>query len=315
MSDGTHPCLSGPEMYEAAWNMVRSRFFDQSRLNEWDQWKDRFDGKIDSISDAMDRIEEMLFSLNDPYTFMFEKEFEPDGNATQRAPLATSQMLDGNVGYLRIRTFEPEVISGAVKAELGKLRGADAYIIDLRGNLGGCTAYTDDTLSLFLDQGMTHVLLQREPVLGVVELTTEITDTSIEQRVTEGPRKGSYTSAPRLSNETGSKPIVLLIDNKTMSATELFVGALRDHHRAVTVGVRTGGKGIGQSKYNLAYGCVLQITDCRWLPPSREFLGDCGQTVSNGIVPDLVVEQGDSEHDVQLESALNVARETLGAES
>ena len=88
-------------------------------------------------------------------------------------------------------------------------------------------------------------------------------------------------------------PIVVLINENTASASEIVAGALRDHKRAVLVGVRSFGKGSVQNIFELPGGSALKLTTYRYYTPS-------GRSIqAEGITPDLVAEQPRKEGDLE----------------
>ncbi len=85
------------------------------------------------------------------------------------------------------------------------------------------------------------------------------------------------------------KPVVILVNFDTASASELFSAALQDNGRVHIVGVQTYGKGIGQTLIPVGNGHRLRVTNIMGHTPSGRWLGDAGISVRNGVVPDTVV--------------------------
>jgi len=169
--------------------------------------------------------------------------------------------LDGDVGYVSFTIFGGQAFGGVLFETRRLVRdGARALILDLRGNPGGLIAEAVSIANLFLPPELvvTHILERGEHH----ELPTEFESTT--------PAFG-----PEL-------PLVVLIDRSSASASELVTGALKDHRRALFVGERTFGKGIGQMMRPLLLtrgeGArsggfprfdVLWITALRFLPPGE----------------------------------------------
>ena len=87
----------------------------------------------------------------------------------------------------------------------------------------------------------------------------------------------------------GDVPLVILVDGKTASASEVFAGALQDHGRALIMGEKTFGKGSIQSVFKLRNGSMLKLTTAHYFTPS-------GRTIhNNGIEPDIEVTREDDE--------------------
>jgi carboxyl-terminal processing protease len=184
---------------------------------------------------------------------------------------------EGNVGYIRIPAFNEETNDGVVSAvkNLRKQIGPalQGYIIDLRDDGGGvldqAIAVSDD----FLDGGEIVSTRGRKPE-----------DT---QR---------YDAKP--GDVTDGKPLVVLINGGTASASEIVAGALQDHKRATVVGMTSFGKGSVQTIIPLNGGAdgALHLTTARYYTPSG------GSIQATGIVPDIAVAKGDETTDfVKLE--------------
>lgn len=179
---------------------------------------------------------------------------------------------EGDVGYLRIPAFNEETNDGVQKAvatlkkQIGpKLRG---YIVDLRDDGGGvldqAIAVSDD----FLNSGEIVSTRGRKPE-----------DT---QR---------YDAKP--GDIADGKPLVVLINGGTASASEIVAGALQDHKRAVVIGMTSFGKGSVQTIIPLNGGedGALHLTTARYYTPS-------GRSIqATGIVPDIGVAEGDEATD------------------
>jgi carboxyl-terminal processing protease len=103
-----------------------------------------------------------------------------------------------------------------------------------------------------------------------------------------------------------TRPVVLLVDGGTASASEIVAGALQDRGRAVLVGQKTYGKGSVQQVYDLSDGSSVHITAAKWLTPNRR------QIDGQGIPPDIEVPISDEDRnqgrDPQLERAEEVLR-------
>jgi carboxyl-terminal processing protease len=200
--------------------------------------------------------------------------------ALTRAAIAVEAVKyhrEGNVGYIRIPAFNEETNDGVISAvkNLRKQIGPAlvGYIIDLRddgcGVLDQAIAVSDD----FLDGGEIVSTRGRHPE-----------DT---QR---------YDAKP--GDIADGKPIVVLINGGTASASEIVAGALQDHRRATVVGMTSFGKGSVQTIIPLGGGAdgALHLTTARYYTPSG------GSIQATGIIPDMQVAKGDETTDfVKLE--------------
>ncbi len=171
---------------------------------------------------------------------------------------------DGDIGYVRITTFSEQTQNGLDKAlkkldadSNGKLVG---YVLDLRNNPGG-----------LLDQAIS------------------VSDTFLERGeiVSTRGRNASETQrwAARKGDLTNGKPIVVLVNGGSASASEIVAGALRDHKRATILGTRSFGKGSVQSIIPLAGQGAIRLTTARYYTPSGTSIQ------AKGIVPDVVIVQ------------------------
>ncbi|PCI34061.1 MAG: peptidase S41 [Alphaproteobacteria bacterium] len=172
--------------------------------------------------------------------------------------------LEGEVGYIRISSFTEKTESGLVEAldkiqeELGDdLQG---IVLDLRNNPGGLLNQSIAVSSLFLERG---------------EVVS--TRTRNDEHVQRFPaRKGDAING---------KPLIVLINGGSASASEIVAGALQDHRRAVVVGTQSFGKGSVQTVIPLGANGAMRLTTAYYFTPS-------GNSIQGeGITPDVLVEQ------------------------
>lgn len=153
--------------------------------------------------------------------------------------------LSDEVGYLPLQIMS-ETSSDEVAAAVDSLveEGVKAVILDLRGNPGG-----------LLDQGVAIADYFLDPGQVVVE--------------TRGrARNQSETYGARRSQAHPDLPIVILVDERSASASEIIAGAIQDHDRGLVVGAPSFGKGSVQTLFPLTGGNVLRLTTARWYTPS-----------------------------------------------
>jgi carboxyl-terminal processing protease len=172
----------------------------------------------------------------------------------------------GDIGYIRITRFNEQTTDGLKKAiaSIAKEIPADklaGYVVDLRNNPGGLLDQAVSVSSAFMSRG---------EVVSTRGRTAEET-----QRFTA--RGGDVTKG---------KPLVVLINGGSASASEIVAGALRDHKRATLIGTRTFGKGSVQTIIPLGSGNgALALTTARYFTPS-------GRSIqAQGIAPDIEVLQ------------------------
>ena len=188
-----------------------------------------------------------------------------------------------NIGYVRLKSFNENSDNQFLKAikKFEKNSKIKSYVIDLRNNPGGLLTQAINITDFFLDDG-------------------EIVSTK--------GRKVSETRKffAKRGDETNGKPIIVLINNGSASASEIFAGALKDHKRAIILGENSYGKGSVQSIIPLGNGGGMRLTISKYYLPS-------GKSISEvGVTPDIVVEEiGDnfkinSENDNQLNYAIKL---------
>ena len=186
---------------------------------------------------------------------------------------------EGDVGYIKIVAFsdrtDPDLrlAVAALKRQIGpSLKG---YIIDLRNNGGGVLQASIDVSDDFLNDGEI-VSVRGRDAQSIERYDAHYGD------ITEG------------------KPVVLLINGGTASASEIVAGALQDHHRATVIGTLSFGKGSVQSILPLDNGAggALHMTTARYYTPA-------GRSIQvTGIVPDIVVSGGPGAPEYEREEEL-----------
>lgn len=193
------------------------------------------------------------------------------------AIVADGKMLDDKIGYLAISEFTGLTSDQFQKAYQSlQEQGMERLIIDLRGNPGGLVTAVCDTLRQILPKG---IIVYTEDKNGKREEYTCDGDTPI------------------------SIPLVVLVNENTASAAEIFTGAVKDYEIGTIVGTTTFGKGIVQNTFQLSDGSVVKLTIAHYYTP----LGNDIHKV--GITPDVEVElPDDATSDVQLEKALEVVK-------
>jgi len=176
-----------------------------------------------------------------------------------------SHVEGGDVGYIRVTSFNQNTTEGveAAIADIKKQVGDDklkGYILDLRNNPGGLLDQAIGVSDVFLDKG------------EIVSTRGRNEDDTKRDNATPG-------------DEAEGKPLVVLINGGSASASEIVSGALQDHHRAILLGTRSFGKGSVQTVIPLPGKGAMRLTTARYYTPS-------GRSIqAKGIDPDIVVEQ------------------------
>ncbi|CAL4955288.1 unnamed protein product [Urochloa decumbens] len=163
---------------------------------------------------------------------------------------------DSSVGYIRIKEFNAMANKDLVSA-LKRLQnsGASYFVLDLRDNLGGLVQAGIETAKLFLNKGDT--------VIYTAGRDRQVQNTFVAE------------NGPMIST-----PLMLLVNNRTASASEIVASALHDNCKAVLVGERTFGKGLIQSVFELHDGSGIVVTIGKYVTPNHKDIN------GNGIEPD-----------------------------
>ncbi len=163
----------------------------------------------------------------------------------------------GGIGYIRLKQFSANAAT-EMSAAIQKLesQGATGYVLDLRSNPGGLLYGAIDIARMWLDEG-------------------KIVSTKNRQGT------GEISSANRTA--ITKKPLVVLVDGGSASASEILAGALQDNKRAQLVGTTTFGKGLVQSVRPLSEGAGMAVTIAKYYTPNNRDINH------SGIKPDVEV--------------------------
>ncbi len=221
-----------------------------------------------TLSDAVDRMRGPV-DTDITITVLREGETEPFDVTLTRETIkirAVRARLEGDVGVVRITTFTEQTyenLADGVKKLEDEAGGADkikGYVIDLRNNPGGLLNQAIAVSDAFLEKGEI--------------VSTRGRDTRDSER--HNAKAGDLS---------GGKPLVVLINEGSASASEIVAGALQDHRRAIIVGAKSFGKGSVQTIMPLSGEGAIRLTTSRYYTPS-------GRSIQAlGIEPDILVEQ------------------------
>ena len=195
-----------------------------------------------------------------------------------------SKIVDNKVGYLRLRAFNANS-SSQLKKEISKIeknKKLVGYILDLRNNPGGLLSQAVTISDFFLNDG-------------------EIVSTKGRKK-----RENRKFFAKK-GDKIDGKPLIVLINNGSASASEIVAGALQDQKRAILLGETTFGKGSVQSIIPLKNRGAIRLTISKYYLPS-------GKSISEvGVVPDIKVEEEDEEFSINTitDNQLNYAIKLL----
>ncbi|MEQ9670547.1 carboxyl-terminal processing protease CtpC [Coleofasciculus sp. G2-EDA-02] len=164
----------------------------------------------------------------------------------------------GGIGYIRLNQFSA-IAAQEMREAIKDLetQEVDGYVLDLRSNPGGLLYSSIEIARMWLDKGK---------IVSTVN------------------RQGSSNEEVARNRSLTDKPLVVLVDGGSASASEILSGALQDNQRATLVGTQTFGKGLVQSVRGLGDGSGLAVTIAKYLTPSGRDIN------KEGIPPDIVIE-------------------------
>lgn len=184
----------------------------------------------------------------------------------------------GKVGYIRLTTFNEHAAKDMQKAiEEHEQAGVVGYVLDLRSNPGGLLYSSINIARMWLDEGTIVSTVDRQ---------------GISDR--ESAKNKALTD----------KPLIVLVNEGSASASEILSGALQDNGRATLLGSKTFGKGLVQSVRPLGDGSGLAVTIAKYLTPSGRDIN------KEGISPDVPLKLSEQ----QLEKLYSGDRSDLGTE-
>lgn len=190
-----------------------------------------------------------------------------------------SSIVDNHIGYIQIISF----MSGATPNEfleaLENTKNTDSLILDLRGNTGGLLDNAVFIADMFINNGTIVDIIYRDGYKKSIKAQDEHFDMK--------------------------KPVVVLVNGASASASEILSGALKDYKKATLVGRKTFGKGLVQKVVPLPNQTGLNVTIARYLTPNGNDINKLGikPDIEIGSEYDLVI---DNKKDVQLEKAKDI---------
>lgn len=216
--------------------------------------------------------------------------------------------LPGDIGYERIESFVPEDIVTIVQNDLDSLSDTKALILDMRGNPGGSVDYCLLTASLLMDEGHLVTLKSRVDANHLQTMEYTLGRDGMKVVTTIDAEKPQEQKVKRRSQVYAGRPIYVLLDESSASASEMLAAALRDNKKAIICGTQSFGKGVMQINYPLPNMTALSITAGRYFTPAGKWLGDgkfdpvraklaasgkgAGTKLDRerGIIPDVLIE-------------------------
>ena len=196
-----------------------------------------------------------------------------------------SSVLDDHIGYIQIISFMGETTPNEFIEALNNTKDTDSIIIDLRGNTGGLLDNAVFIANMFIPKGEIVEIIYRNGAKKILSAN---------------PGKDLIT-----------KPVVVLVNSASASASEILSGALKDSHKATLVGKKTFGKGLVQKVVPLPNRTGLNVTIARYLTPNGTDIHKLGIKPDIEIGNDFDFYINNSKKDVQLEKAKEVLNKEL----
>lgn len=199
----------------------------------------------------------------------------------------TSKMFENQIGYIAISGFDKETVAQFNQAiDALEKKKQNGLLIDLRGNGGGSLEATIEMLDRMLPKG--NLIIEKNRVNG----------------------DKLYTST---DEKHFDKPVVILIDEGSASASEVFAGCMQDRKAATLVGTKSYGKGIVQTVFSLEKSCGggIKLTTGEYLLPSKRCIQGKGLTPDVEVKNDGKFGEIKEDEDNQLQKALQVMKEKL----
>jgi len=194
-----------------------------------------------------------------------------------------AKIVQENIAYIKLKAFNSNSSKQLNKKlnDFEKKNSPIGYILDLRNNPGGLLTQAVSITDFFLDDG---------------EIVSTKGRKNIENR----------RFFARKGDKANGKPLIIIINNGSASASEIVAGALKDHKRAIILGEKTYGKGSVQSIIPLSDGGGIRLTVSKYYLPSGKSISDVG------VAPDIFIEEkgenfkANSPSDNQLNYALKL---------
>lgn len=191
-----------------------------------------------------------------------------------------SSVLDNHIGYIQIVSFMGGTTPNEFVEALENTKNTDSIIIDLRGNTGGLLDNAVFIANMFIQQGKIVDIIYRN---------------GYKKTISANPDQ-------KLLN----KPVVVLVNGASASASEILSGALRDYKKAKLVGKKTFGKGLVQKVVPLPNQTGVNITIARYLTPNGTDINKLGIKPDVEIGNDFDFYLNNNKKDIQLETAKDI---------
>ena len=218
---------------------------------------------------------------SEPKTYVITRAEIEVKSVSTKMPIETQ--IPDNIQYIRLSSFISKNAASEFQNILNETKNSKSgYIIDLRSNPGGLLLNALLISDMFLKGGVIVSTVDRD----------------------------AYKDTQRAGyNQITNKPVVILINKGSASASEIFSGAMKDNHRALLVGEQSFGKGLVQEINRLPDDAGVNITIQRYLTPSGADIHKKG--ITPNVVVELTEENIKNKDDVQLKAAIKALNEMI----
>ncbi len=268
------------QRYHRVWKLVQDNFLYGERLAGWQRWEHKYDGQLFNDSQTRRAISELLDSLHDDYTYLRDQQ-KTAADRREGEPIVSAQMLPDGIGYIKIRSFESPKAPEQTRRAIKSLGQATQYILDLRNNHGGLMENAYAIFGMLCRKSAFGSFIGRDDGQDYSETFT------LKPESLEINHNGVLRQVSRQADETGGKPLVILVNSDTRSAAEMLAGALQANGRARLIGAKTFGKGVVQDVWDLSDGSSIKVTSAKFFLPSGNAIHGVG------VTPDVSVTRSD----------------------
>lgn len=253
---------------------------------------ERYPAAIPQAVEQADTVEDKLAALGDPFARYYTAEeyaafqSQLSEESQQSGSTVVAALADGHICHITISAFGSGTYEGLKNAVAANEAAADRWIVDLRGNTGGELHAAVDAMSVFVGKG--ELVYLRE--------------------------KGGQLSCAKSDNAKETMdPAIVLVDDRTASAAELFAANIRDRQCGIMIGSRTYGKGVAQSAFTMAeYPEAFADGSALLLTTHYAFSGGLSTHNVMGVIPTLLVDDDQVEAVAELLCAKAPAGDNTG---
>jgi carboxyl-terminal processing protease len=241
--------------------------------------------------------------------------------STVNPPVVSEKLIEDGIAYIKLSTFDRWDAAEEVKKAFLKHRDAPAYVFDLRNNPGGLVDEALKIASMFVGNGnlmTTRWRLDSDPLKPQYEISRyNVASTAqngqIDQSIEGTPKH--YSNPFGKEKDIVDKPVVILVNGNSASASELTTAAVHDNGAATTIGTKTYGKGVMTESIPSVHGTTVKVIVARYYTPKGLWLGDGAKNLI-GFTPDIVVDNPSGARlgtaaDVQLMTAVKFLQDKI----